>query len=94
MVRRSAQMAFMDADDDEMMNAKRDLYTQDSTGNWIVNSDILHRMMSNNSVAYYKRPTLDDLKRRFEIIRHSAEGNFYNMEAAAKRKHNIKISNP
>ena len=93
-VRRSAEMCFMDSDDDEIMNAKRDLYTQDSTGNWIVNSDILHRMMSNNSVAYYKRPTLDDLKRRFEIIRHSAEGNFYNMEAAAKRKSNIKISNP
>ena len=87
-------MAFIDVDDDEMMNAKRDLYVQDSTGKWIANQDILHRMMSNNSVAYYKRPTLEELKKRFEIIRYSAEGNFYNMEAAAKRKHNVKISNP
>lgn len=94
MVRRSAEMAFIDVDDDEMMNAKRDLYVQDSTGKWVANQDILHRMMSNNSVAYYKRPTLEELKKRFEIIRHSAEGNFYNMEAAAKRKSNIKVSNP
>lgn len=94
LVHNSAEMAFIDVDDDEMMNAKRDLYVQDSTGKWVANQDILHRMMSNNSVAYYKRPTLEELKKRFEIIRHSAEGNFYNMEAAAKRKSNIKVSNP
>lgn len=93
-VRRSAQMAFIDVNDDEMMNAKRDLYVQDSTGKWIANQDILHRMMSNNSVAYYKKPTLEELRKRFEVIKQSAEGNFYNMEAAAKRKSNIKISNP
>lgn len=93
-VRRSAQMAFIDFDDDEMLNAKRDLYTQDTTGKWIANQDILHRMMSNNSVAYYKKPSLEELKKRFETIRYSAEGNFFNMEAAAKRKHNVKVSNP
>ena len=93
-VRRSAQMAFIDFDDDEMLNAKRDLYTQDATGKWIANQDILHRMMSNNSVAYYKKPSLEELKKRFETIRYSAEGNFFNMEAAAKRKHNVKVSNP
>jgi len=93
-VRRSAEMVFMDSNDQEMMNAKKDLYTQDASGNWIVNQDILHRMMSNNSVAYYEKPSFEDLKNRFKIIRHSAEGNFYNMEAAMKRKPNCKISNP
>lgn len=93
-VRRSAEMCFVDETDDEALNAKRDLYTQDENGNWLVNTDIIHRMMSNNSVAYYKRPTLEELKKRFEIIKYSAEGNFYNVEAALKRKHNFKISNP
>lgn len=93
-VRRSAEMCFVDDTDDEALNAKRDLYTQDENGNWLVNTDIIHRMMSNNSVAYYKRPTLEELKKRFEIIKYSAEGNFYNVEAALKRKHNFKISNP
>lgn len=94
MVRRSAQMAFFDADDQEVMDAKKDLYTQDKDGNWVVNKEILHRMMSNNSVAYENKPSFEELKKKFETIRYSAEGNFYNIEAARKRKSNCKISNP
>jgi len=93
-VRRSALMTFFDADDNETMNAKSNLYTQGIDGEWIVNEDILHRMMSNNSVAYEKKPSFEELKGRFVMIRHSAEGNFYNLETARKRKTNCKISNP
>ena len=87
-------MCFVDEDDQETVNAKRDLYIQDDRGQWVANQEILHRAMSNNSVAYYKKPTFESLHKRFDIIRYSAEGNFYNMEAAKKRKPNVKISNP
>lgn len=93
-VRRSAEMCFVDEDDQETVNAKRDLYIQDDRGQWVANQEILHRAMSNNSVAYYKKPTFESLHKRFDVIRYSAEGNFYNMEAAKKRKSNVKISNP
>lgn len=93
-VRRSAQMVFVDEDDQETINAKQNIYIQNEKGQWVANQDILHRMMSNNSIAYYSKPTMESLRQRFEIIRYSAEGNFYNMEAAQKRKSNMKISNP
>lgn len=94
MVRRSAQLCLMDDFDEETINAKRDLYVEDENGNWNFNIDISHRMMSNNSVAYYSKPSLEELKRRFETIRHSAEGNFYNMETARKRNDSCKTTNP
>lgn len=93
-VRRSAEMCFFDADDDEIMNAKSNLYTQDENGVWVVDKTILHRMMSNNSIAYEKKPTKEDLIKRMDIIRKTAEGNFFNLEAARKRKANCEISNP
>jgi len=93
-VRRSAEMCLSSNDDDEMMNAKMNLYTQDEDGNWIVNSEIIHRMMSNNSTAYWEKPSFKELKDRFEIIKYSAENNFFNMEAARKRKPNVKGTNP
>ena len=93
-VRRSAEMCLSGDDDKEMAEAKMSLYTQDSQGNWIVNEDIIHRMMSNNSTAYWEKPSFETLKQRFEIIKHSAENNFFNMEAARKRKPNVKGTNP
>lgn len=86
-VRRSAEMVFCDADDKAVIEAKNNIYQAGNEG-------LLHRAMSNNSVAYEKKPTMDDLKERFKTIRHSAEGNFYNLETARKRKPNCKISNP
>jgi len=92
--RRSAQMCLFDSTDKEVMNAKSNLYTMDENGIWSANPDIVHRMMSNNSVTYYEKPNLDELRKRFETIRHSAEGNFFNMEAALKRNPNAKGTNP
>lgn len=94
MVRRSAQLCLMDDFDEETINAKRDLYVEDENGNWKFNTAISHRMMSNNSVAYYSKPSIEELKRRFETIRHSAEGNFYNMETATARNDTCKVTNP
>jgi len=92
--RRSAQMCLYDSDDTEVMNAKSNLYVMDGKGVWTANQDILHRMMSNNSVAYYEKPSMEELKERFETIKKSAEGNFFNMEAALKRNVNASGTNP
>jgi ribonucleoside-diphosphate reductase alpha chain/ribonucleoside-triphosphate reductase len=93
-VRRSAQMCLFDADDKEMMQAKTNLYIVDDKGVWCANQDVIHRMMSNNSVAYHSKPSPEELKQRFETIKISAEGNFFNLEAAKKRKANAKGTNP
>jgi hypothetical protein len=37
---------------------------------------------------------MEELKKRFETIKNSAEGNFFNMEAAVKRKEDAKGTNP
>ena len=92
-VRRSAEMCLFDYDDKNVMDAKSNLYIQEN-GEWKSNNEILHRMMSNNSVAYYKKPSLEELKKRFETIKLSAEGNFYNLESARLRKSNVKGCNP
>jgi len=93
-VRRSAQLCLFDANDQEVMNAKTNLYMMDDKGIWNANREIVHRMMSNNSIAYHTKPTLDELKSRFETIKISAEGNFFNLEVAKKRNPNTKITNP
>jgi len=92
-VRRSAEMCLFDHDDKEVMEAKSNLYIQEN-GEWKSNGEILHRMMSNNSVSYYTKPSLEDLKLRFETIKLSAEGNFYNLASARLRKRNVKGCNP
>jgi hypothetical protein len=50
--------------------------------------------MSNNNIAFWKKPTYDELKTQFEVIKHSAETNFFNMESAQKRMPNVKGTNP
>jgi adenosylcobalamin-dependent ribonucleoside-triphosphate reductase len=92
--RRSAESCLISHDDKETQEAKMSLYTQDADGNWVVDKNILHRMMSNNSTAYWGKPSKEELKQRFEIIKHSAENNFFNMESARKRKPNVKGTNP
>lgn len=92
--RRSAECTMISADDKETQEAKMNLYKQDDEGNWIVDQSIVHRMMSNNSTAYWSKPSYEELKQRFQIIKHSAENNFFNMESASKRKPNVKGTNP
>lgn len=92
--RRSAEACLLSYDDIETQQSKMSLYIQDEMGNWNINQDIIHRQMSNNSTAYWKKPSFEELKNRFEIIKHSAENNFFNMESASKRKPNVKGTNP
>ena len=55
-VRRSAMMVICDEDDDEVINAKRNIYKV-VDGKWYEDKDISHRKMSNNSILYTHRPS-------------------------------------
>ncbi len=92
-VRRTAEMVIVDSDDEEVINAKNDLYIQ-VDGEWKPNEKILHRQMSNNSIWFTEKPTRDRLKNVLTSIRYSGEPGFINYEAAKKRKPNVNGINP
>ena len=71
-VRRTAEMVLIDHDDQECTNAKSNLYKQ-IDGQWIVDKDIIHRQMSNNSIYYKERPTREKLHWQIEQMRYSGE---------------------
>ena len=88
LVRRTAIVILFDEDDIEMINAKTNLYTQEN-GKWIVNQDIIHRQMSNNSILYQKKPTRDKLAWHFKTMRYSSEPGLGNAEQARLRRPNF-----
>ena len=48
-------MVICDEDDHDIINAKREIFKV-VDGNWIEDTKISHRMMSNNSVLYTEKP--------------------------------------
>lgn len=92
-VRRTAEIGLVDADDDEAIDAKSGLYHQVG-GKWIVNKDIIHRQMSNNSICYKSKPTRERLKWQLEKMRYSGEPGWVNAEAGEKRRPNFNGVNP
>ena len=92
-VRRTAEIVLVDADDQECIEAKSKLYTMED-GKWIVNEEILHRQMSNNSIYYKEKPTRDRLKWQLERMRYSGEPGWVNEVAGAKRRPNFNGVNP
>lgn len=92
-VRRSAMMVICNEDDEEVINAKRDIY-QVIDGNWIENPEISHRKMSNNSVLYTTRPELSRIKEILDSIRINGEPGFINGAVATKRKPSFRGCNP
>lgn len=93
-VRRTAEIVFVDQDDELTQDAKSNLYTVDENGVWQENKEILHRMMSNNSIIYETKPTREDLHKHFQKMRVSGEPGVVNAEAARKRRDNFKGLNP
>lgn len=75
-VRRSAELAMVDADEEEAIYAKK--------GYWLTGK--YHRAMSNNSVAFWKKPTKEYLGTLIESIKESYEPGFINAEAANRRR--------
>ena len=82
-VRRTAEIFMCDSDDEESINAKRNL-----------TPDLYHRFMSNNSIAFETKPTREELHKIFESIKINGEPGFINMEVARKRRPNARGLNP
>lgn len=92
--RRSSLICFADPDDREVLEAKQNLYTQDASGNWTMDKTISHRTMSNNTVIYEEKPSLETLQKHFELIRDSAEPGLLNQKEMVRRNPNAKGTNP
>lgn len=92
-VRRSAMMVICDQDDEEVINAKRNLYKV-VDGTWVENIKISHRKMSNNSVLYKEKPSLEKIKEMLNSIKINGEPGFINGIEAKRRKDSFKGCNP
>lgn len=92
-IRRTAEILIFSPDDEEIMNAKNDLYTQEN-GQWNINQKIIHRAMSNNTVVFEDKPTKEVLHEIFERMKVSAEPAFYNIKEARRRNPNAQGLNP
>ncbi|MCT4606282.1 MAG: ribonucleoside-triphosphate reductase, adenosylcobalamin-dependent [Marinisporobacter sp.] len=92
-VRRTAEMVLIDADDQECIDAKSKLYKQ-IDGQWIVDKNIIHRQMSNNSIYYREKPTREKLHWQIERMRYSGEPGWINEVAGLKRRPNMNGVNP
>jgi len=92
-VRRTSEVVLFDPNDNEIINAKTDLYKQ-IDGQWIINKDIIHRQMSNNTIVYEEKPTEKQLNWQIEQMRYNGEPAFQNMEAVKKRKPDAMGGNP
>lgn len=92
-VRRTAEMVIVDPADPATIDAKSNLYMQ-KDGKWLIDQDIAHRQMSNNSIYYTEKPSKEQLKWQIEKMRYSGEPGFINGEAAMKRRPNMNGVNP
>jgi adenosylcobalamin-dependent ribonucleoside-triphosphate reductase len=79
-VRRSSEITLFDINDTEILDAKVNLWTDESKANK------RFRSMSNNSVYFTKKPTKEQLQNIFERIVNNGEPGFINAEAAAARR--------
>ncbi len=92
-VRRTAEIVLIDADDKECIQAKSQLYKK-ADGRWVIDPEIAHRQMSNNSIYYQKKPTREMLHWHIQQMRYSGEPGWVNEEAGAKRRPNFQGVNP
>lgn len=92
-VRRTAEIVLVDSDDKECIEAKSALYKQ-IDGQWIVDKDIIHRQMSNNSIYYQEKPSREQLHWQIQQMRYSGEPGWVNELAGAKRRPNMNGVNP
>ncbi len=83
--RRSSQVTLGDPNDQEFLDAKKDLWSK---------KENLQRTMSNNSVVFKSKPTREQIANIFTGIKNNGEPGFFNLEAAKKRRPNAEGSNP
>ena len=92
-VRRTAEIVLIDQDDKDCIQAKSELYKKVDE-KWIIDSEIAHRQMSNNSIYYTRKPTREQLHWHLQQMRYSGEPGWVNEEAGAKRRPNFNGVNP
>lgn len=92
-VRRSAMMVICEDTDEEVINAKRNIY-QIVDGQWIEDTEISHRKMSNNSILFMERPSLDKIKEIINSVKINGEPGFINASEALRRKPEFRGCNP
>ncbi len=92
-VRRTAEIVLIDQDDKECIQAKSELYKKIDE-KWVIDTEIAHRQMSNNSIYYTRKPTRPELHWHLQQMRYSGEPGWVNEEAGAKRRPNFKGVNP
>lgn len=92
-VRRSAMMVICEEEDEEIKQAKRDLYKV-IDGKWVENTKISHRKMSNNSVLYSRTPGKEEIQEMLHSIRINGEPGFINNREALRRKSSFEGCNP
>jgi len=83
--RRSSQVTLGDPNDQEFLDAKKDLWLK---------KENLQRTMSNNSVVFKSKPTREQIANIFTGIKNNGEPGFFNLGAAKKRRPNAEGSNP
>ena len=82
-VRRTSEIALLDANDKESIEAKSNLTPEK-----------YHRFMSNNSIFYNEKPSRDQLAWQFQVLKETGEPCFVNAEAGRKRNPNFQGVNP
>jgi adenosylcobalamin-dependent ribonucleoside-triphosphate reductase len=92
-VRRSAMMVICDENDEEVIGAKRNIY-KFIDGTWTWDNEISHRKMSNNSILYNHRPSLERIKEIIDSIKINGEPGFINGAEALRRKPTFNGCNP
>jgi len=92
-VRRSSEVILFDFDDDEVYKSKSQLYEQ-IEGKWVLNEEISHRRMSNNSIQYDIKPSREQWHKHIQEMRSSGEPAFQNLEASKKRREDAEGGNP
>lgn len=92
-VRRTSEIMLVDADDDECLSAKSNLYSQED-GKWSLNRSLSHRQMSNNSIMYSSKPSRENLHKHIQSVKVTGEPGWINEEAALKRRENFHGVNP
>ncbi len=92
-VRRSSQICLFSKDDKEIAQAKNNLYVKEDD-EWVINKEISHRQMSNNSIFYEDKPSREQLKWHVKQMRFSGEPGFINAVEGSRRRDNFMGVNP
>jgi ribonucleoside-diphosphate reductase alpha chain/ribonucleoside-triphosphate reductase len=92
-VRRTAEIVLLDQDDTDSIQAKSELFKKVDE-KWVLDNEIAHRQMSNNSIYYRRKPTREGLTWHIQQMRYSGEPGWVNEEAGKKRRPNFSGVNP